>query len=140
MMKDSRYVLIVDDDSDDIELFKEAVKQVAPNVQCSSALGGQEALNYLDSNREPLPDIIFLDLNMPGMSGQQFLEIIKSSEKYVEIRVVIYTTSSHEKDKEDTRRLGAERFITKPTSFADTCKALSEIARGYYYSEPAVSN
>jgi CheY-like chemotaxis protein len=139
-MKDSRFVLIVDDDNDDIELFKEAVKQVAPRVQCASALGGHEALNYLESEKEPLPDIIFLDLNMPGMTGQQFLEIIKSSEKFCEIRVVIYTTSSHEKDIEDTRRLGAESFITKPTSFADTCKALTEIARGYYYSESAISN
>ncbi len=138
-MKDSRYVLIVDDDSDDIELFKEAVKQVAPHVYCASSLGGQEALDYLNSEREPLPDIIFLDLNMPGMTGQQFLEIIKNSEKFCEIRVVIYTTSSHEKDKEDTKRLGAESFITKPTSFSDTCKALSEITRGYYFSETVVS-
>jgi CheY-like chemotaxis protein len=139
-MKDSRYVLIVDDDSDDIELFKEAVKLVAPHVECASALSGTEALGYLNNLKGPLPDIIFLDLNMPGMTGQQFLEIIKDSDKFCEIRVVIYTTSSHEKDKEDTRKLGAESFITKPTTFADTCKALSEIARGYYYMEPTVSN
>jgi CheY-like chemotaxis protein len=139
-MKDSKYVLIVDDDIDDINLFREAVKEVAPHVHCSSALSGTEALKNLESNAASLPDIIFLDLNMPGMTGQEFLEIIKGSDKFREIRVVIYTTSSREKDKEDTLRLGAESFITKPYNFNDTCKALSEITRGYYYSEPAVSN
>jgi CheY-like chemotaxis protein len=134
-MKESRYVLIVDDDSDDITLFKEAVREVAPHVNCSSALSGYEALNQLNEGKEPLPDIIFLDLNMPGMTGQQFLEEIKQTEKFQNIRVVIYTTSSREKDKEETKKLGAESFITKPSTFAETCKALSEIARGYYYEE-----
>jgi CheY-like chemotaxis protein len=139
-MKESKYVLIVDDDIDDVNLFKEAVKEVAPHVHCSYALSGNEALKNLESNLEPLPDIIFLDLNMLGMTGQEFLEIIKSSDKFCEIRVVIYTTSSREKDKEDTLRMGAESFITKPYNFNDTCKALSEITRGYYYSEPLAEN
>jgi CheY-like chemotaxis protein len=139
-MKESKYVLIVDDDSDDIALFKEAVKEVAPHVHCSSALGGAEALKNLNAGIEPLPDIIFLDLNMPGMTGQQFLEEIKASKKFRHIRVVIYTTSSREKDVEETQQLGAERFITKPSTFTETCKALSEITRGYYYMEHTVTN
>jgi CheY-like chemotaxis protein len=139
-MKDSKYLLIVDDDSDDIALFKEAVKEVAPHVHCSSALSGAEALKNLNEGTEPLPDIIFLDLNMPGMTGQEFLAEIKSIPEFQDIRVVIYTTSSREKDKEETRKLGAESFITKPSNFAETCKALSEIARGYYYEEITVAN
>jgi CheY-like chemotaxis protein len=138
-MKESRYVLIVDDDSDDITLFKEAVKEVAPHVHCASALSGYEALNKLNEGEGPLPDIIFLDLNMPGMTGQQFLEEIKKTEKFQHIRVVIYTTSSRNKDKEETKKLGAESFITKPSTFSETCKALSEITRGYYYEE-VISN
>jgi CheY-like chemotaxis protein len=138
-MKESKYVLIIDDDSDDIALFKEAVREVAPHVHCSSALGGKEALKNLNEGFEPLPDIIFLDLNMPGMTGQEVLEKLKISKKFRNIRVVIYTTSSREKDIEDTRKLGAESFITKPSTFTETCKALSEITRGYYYKETALT-
>ena len=126
-MKKPEKVFIIDDDNDDVELFIEAVNSVDPSIQCYNAFNSDDALKKLMYTMEILPDIIFLDLNMPGINGKQCLTEIKKSEKLKDIPVVIYTTSSFHKDIEETKKLGASHFLTKPSSFSDTCKILSEI-------------
>lgn len=121
-------LLIVDDDPDDVELFMEAVSVVAPSVKCISMQDGKEALEFL-IKATSLPNLIFLDLNMPRLNGFQCLKEIKRISRLSIIPVVIYSTSKQEEDETESRKLGAVEFITKPTHFEDICKAIKKTLR-----------
>lgn len=116
---------IVDDDIDDQELFIEAVNEVDNSIQCLSATDCEEALDLLKSGRMELPDMIFLDLNMPRLNGKQCLVELKKQANLRHIPVIIYSTSSEKRDIEETSRLGAAHFLTKPNKFEELCRALS---------------
>src|SRR5688572_11843036 len=113
-MQKAHLILIVDDDEDDIELFCDAVKDLDGDIRCISASNGEEALHKLSTENEPLPDYIFLDLNMPRLNGKQCLKRIKGNPRLREIPVIIYSTSKLKEDMEETRQLGAVHFLTKP--------------------------
>src|SRR4051812_39600015 len=99
--------LVVDDDPDDRDFFMEAINELYPSSHCYSAFNGEDALDKMRLKLKQIPDFIFLDLNMPRMDGWQCLTEIKSDQKLKNIPVIIFTTSSSEKDKRDTRDLGA---------------------------------
>ena len=109
--------LVIDDDSDDRELFSEALASVDPEIVCDQANDGAEALRRLTSQDGDKPDIVFLDINMPVMNGWQFLTRLKSEELYKNIPVIVYTTSSNLKDRQIADDLGALCFITKPHAY-----------------------
>ena len=109
--------LLVDDDNDDRELFSEALATVNPVIICDLAADAEEALNKLHSNDIDAPDMIFLDINLPVMTGWQFLTNLKSQEQYKDIPVIMYSTSSNQRDKDIAKDLGALCFITKPSAF-----------------------
>jgi CheY-like chemotaxis protein len=116
---------IVDDDTDDKELFIEAVNEIDDSIECISASNCEEALQILKSGDIALPDVIFLDLNMPRLNGKQCLIELKKTAHLSNIPVIIYSTSSEKKDIDETTRLGAAHFLTKPNKFDELCKALS---------------
>ena len=113
----NKRILVIDDDNDDRELFSEALASVDPVIVCDQATDGAEALKRLTSREFDTPDIIFLDINMPVMNGWQFLTRLKSEDMYKNIPVIVYTTSSNQKDKLIADNLGALCFITKPHAF-----------------------
>lgn len=121
-MLKKRTFFIVDDDVDDQELFVEAVSEVDSSIACISVSNGEEALDVLKNRKIELPDMIFLDLNMPRLNGKQCLAQLKREKHLRDIPVVIYSTSSERKDIEETARLGAAHFLTKPNKFADLCR------------------
>ena len=120
--------LLVDDDLDDTSLFGEILGEVSPFVALHSALNGQEALNLLRSGNTKLPDVIFLDLNMPRMDGKQCLYELKKDDTLKQIPVIMFTTSSQSKDIEQTMQSGAVCFITKPANIKELKIILSSIA------------
>src|SRR5687768_14961993 len=99
--------LLVDDDPDDTLLFKEVLHEVNSSVGFASAANGKAALSLLRSGTIPLPQIIFLDLNMPLMNGKECLMEIKQDPELMHIPVIIYTTSSQSRDIEETMMGGA---------------------------------
>ncbi|MES2882852.1 MAG: response regulator [Bacteroidota bacterium] len=107
---------LADDDEDDVFLFREVLREVAPEAKFSSAVDGQDALDKLKSATMPLPHIIFLDLNMPRLDGRQCLRELKTDNKLKNVPVVMYSTSSQQRDIELCREMGAAAFITKPSS------------------------
>lgn len=118
--------LLVDDDPDDTFLFEEVLHDVAPSVQLYTAANGQEALDKL-KNGTPLPDLIFLDLNMPRMGGIECLATLKADPALQNVPVIIYTTSSQSKDIEETIQKGAVCFITKPSNMRELSEILITI-------------
>jgi len=109
-------ILLVDDDEDDRKLFFEAVKEVDNKIRCISAGNCQEALHYLKTETNILPDFIFLDLRMPGYSGKKCLEEIKKDARLLPIPVIIYTTSREVNESIELKKMGAVYFMSKPTS------------------------
>lgn len=124
-MRPVKTILIVDDDADDIELFCMAVAEIDNQIKCISARTGEDALQVLNKNLLRKPDYIFLDLNMPRMNGKQFLKLIKKETEFSNIPVIIYSTSKLPEDYEETKRLGAVYFLTKPSRHTDLEKAIS---------------
>jgi CheY-like chemotaxis protein len=110
-------ILLVDDDADDRFLFTTAVAEIGSRLHCECASGTLEALQYLDL-ADPLPDLIFLDLNMPGYDGKKCLRHLKSAERLQNIPVIIYSTYISPPDEAEMLRMGAEHLITKPGDFA----------------------
>lgn len=119
-------VLLIDDDEEDTEIFVTAMREVSTKVACRIMYSASEALQKLESG-EIEPEVIFLDLNMPIMNGQKFLEEIKKNPDLRDIPVIIFSTSSQPGTIRLTKELGAYDFITKPESFDGLVKILNPI-------------
>ena|ERR1043166_8804022 len=119
-----RNILIIDDDEDDRAILADAIGEVSRESTVFRAIGGVEALDWLRSVKE-LPDLIFLDLNMPRMNGKEFLGKIKKEKIFKRIPVVIYSTSGRIEDIEAGKKAGAVHFLTKPVLFNEICRELS---------------
>jgi CheY-like chemotaxis protein len=126
-MHKKRIFMVVDDDSDDRELFAEAVEELFPGAACLTASNGEHALKTLRSESVDLPEYIFLDLNMPIMDGKECLTELKKDESLSQVPVVIFSTSSTKKDIDETTALGAVYFLTKPTSFNKLCDEILKV-------------
>ena len=109
-------ILLIDDDEDDQEIFLSAVKEISSSVNYNYCSSATEALDKLISHQLK-PELIFLDLNMPMMNGQQFLSHIKQNKELSSIPVIVFTTSSDPQTKKITKDLGAYDFITKPGNY-----------------------
>lgn len=109
-------LLFIDDDEDDLELVRNAMEAISDVKSYNTLNNPLTALIKLE-NKELTPDLIVLDLNMPVMSGFQFLEKIKKNPGLRAIPVVILSTTSNPLAKEKAKTLGALNFYTKPMRF-----------------------
>ena len=110
-------ILLIDDDIEDIELFMLALHAIDPTVSCESFTSAAEALHLLDQ-KKLYPDAIFIDLNMPMMSGEQFMAAKVKRDDLSNIPAFVLTTTSEERVFENVRQMGATDAFTKPASFA----------------------
>jgi len=108
---------MVDDDEDDRDLFREALAEVAPDIDLVLAEDAADALQKLKTQAHGIPDLLFLDVNLPIMSGWECLSSIKMSKELRDIPVIMYSTSSRPHEERMADELGALCFITKPQSF-----------------------
>jgi len=118
-------ILLIDDDTDDQLFFTDAVGDINPGIICEIAGHGLEGLKKLQSGS--LPDVIFLDLNMPIMNGFDFLEKFRENEDWKNVPVVIYSTSNQQCDMERAQQLGAQAFLTKPSSMQELHSSLERL-------------
>ncbi|MEL1242927.1 response regulator [Flavobacterium sp. DGU11] len=127
MRPTSLHIMLADDDEDDRLFFREAFEEVKINYQFSTFNDGEQLMDHINDPDNPLPDIIFLDLNMPRKSGLECLREIRGDERLKKISVAIYSTSSSEQDIEDTFVSGANVYIKKPNDFNMLKKILSDV-------------
>jgi CheY-like chemotaxis protein len=127
-MADPKRIILIDDDPDDQLFFRDAVRLMHPELDCELACTCQEAFVQLE--KPPPPEFIFMDLNMPVMNGFDCLVYLKNQELYRDIPIIIFTTSKNAQDISRTRQLGASYFMTKPDDFNILCKKLDKIILG----------
>lgn len=132
----SKLFLLADDDHDDAELFSEALNRVDPSITLHHVDNGTGVFEFLNDGRQT-PDLIFLDLNMPKMSGWQCLAQLKNNPDYKDIPVIMYTTSSHYRDAEIALDLGALGLVTKPSEFKILKTIISAIVNNIHRDLPA---
>lgn len=111
-------ILVIDDDDDDREIFLEVISELDPGVVSMTAVNGADGIEKLISS-EPLPCMIFLDLNMPIMNGTEFLRRIKPMEHVNHIPIVVFSTSNDEFATREAKALGITDFVSKPDKFKD---------------------
>lgn len=123
-------ILHVDDDFEEREIFSEALLSIDSTIKFVGAYSASNAFSKLQDSS--LPDIIFVDINMPMVNGFQFLENLKQSERFSLIPVFVYSTSKTEEDVSTSLKLGAVKYIVKPNDF----KTLKEILREIISQNP----
>lgn len=119
MINEPTTILYIDDDPDDLLIFGESIANLYPRITILKAQSGEEGiaiLNRLEEENKPFPSLIMLDMNMPKMNGKQTLERIRSSKKWEDIPVVIFTTSASVSDIEFCKNFRTD-CITKPMSY-----------------------
>ena len=130
-------MLLVEDDQADQKLIKTSLKnqKVANDLHIVSS--GEEGMDFLYrygdySNGTPRPDLILLDLNMPGMGGKEFLKRIKDDENLRPIPVVILTTSNSERDIIESYRLQASGYVNKPVTLDEFRQIMEKIGEYWF--------
>lgn len=127
MANDYTHIILVDDDEDDRMFFTDAFEELKIKTKVATYNDGVYLMEYLKGTEDSLPDIIFLDLNMPRKSGMECLKEIKEDDRYKDIVIVIYSTSASEQDIEATFVKGANVYIKKPSNFKTLKKLLSHV-------------
>ena len=125
-------ILLVEDDPADQKLVKLSLRNQEITSELYVVDNAEEALDFLSSrgsysNQSTPPDLILLDLNMPGMGGKEFLKHIKIDEDLKQIPVIIVTTSNSERDVIDSYKLQAAGYVHKPTTLDEFKRVMAEI-------------
>ncbi len=126
-MQHNPTVFLIDDDTDDQEIFGLAIEKTNVKADCVYANDGIQALEKLNGDESFLPDYIFIDMNMPRMNGQQCLSEIKKIERLKDVPVFMYSTSADPECISENIQLGAEDFIVKPSSISELTIILKRI-------------
>ncbi|HEY3403943.1 MAG TPA: response regulator [Ohtaekwangia sp.] len=116
MRTSATHILLADDDTDDCLFFKDALEELALSVTLTTVRDGVELMRHLST--QVLPDVIFLDLNMPRKNGYECLTEIKLNAKLATIPVVVYSTSFEPEVVDLLFEKGASHYIRKPGDFS----------------------
>ncbi|MEI7841725.1 MAG: response regulator [Gallionellaceae bacterium] len=130
----ARVILLIEDESGDAGLVQWAIGKNKFLATLHHVADGHEALKFLRREGQkygavPRPDLILLDLNMPRMTGREFLSLIKRDASFNNIPVVVLTTSNAESDILETRDLGASDYYTKPMDLNQLVETVGELGK-----------
>jgi two-component system, chemotaxis family, response regulator Rcp1 len=123
--------MVVEDNPGDVRLIEEALKEGDAHVphRVSRAADGIEALRFLrpDGHPGPVPDLIFLDLNLPGMDGRELLREIKATPHLRRVPVIVLSSSKADDDVLRTYELNANAYVTKPVAVEDFMRTIRSL-------------
>lgn len=128
-------ILLVEDDLVDMMSVKRALRDLNVTNPLYHVENGEEALEFLRDEKNPVPAIILLDINMPKMNGLEFLEIAKKDEKLRLIPVIVLTTSRAEIDKFSSFNLGVAGYMIKPVDYQQFVEVMRAISVYWTISE-----
>jgi CheY-like chemotaxis protein len=127
-------IIFIDDDHEDLEIYQETIRFINEaeyikngdeRLACKTFRKCTEFLEYMSGNLE-IPDVIFMDINMPAIGGRECLGQIKASENFSHVPVVMLSTTCSQRESTEFKSLGAVECIQKPSDFKDLVKILSK--------------
>lgn len=124
--------MLVDDDRGERNLFNEAIQTIDPDIVYHAVEDGNKAFELLESITGNLPQVIFVDINMPVMSGWVFLKTIKENKQLNHIPVIMYSTSNYQRDIDIAIELGALCFCIKPESYKLLTKMIQVVSENLH--------
>ena len=140
---DAVEILLVEDNPIDVEVTKSAFKKAQIRNSLHVVNDGESALDFVfargahaERSKARPPQLILLDLNLPGKSGLEVLGEIKGDERTQNIPVIILTVSDSDQDINECRRLGADTYIVKPVSFQNFSKVATFLSLSWVLVEP----
>jgi CheY-like chemotaxis protein len=132
-------ILLVEDRQDDVLLLFRALEKAGVKNRIQVAVNGEQAVDYIrgrgkfsDRTLYPLPQLVLLDLKLPGMSGFDVLQWIRTDSQHPDLRVVVLTSSENVNDVNLAYRLGANSFLVKPTDFSRFVELANLIADTWF--------
>ncbi len=133
-MPKSLNVLLIEDDTIEVMKFDRVIKNLELNHKVTEAANGEVALRLL-KEKKLLPNIIFLDLNMPKINGLEFLKILKADEVLRYIPAVILTTSGNHKDIMECYKVGIAGYVLKPLKYEEYVSRISKMLEYWSINE-----
>jgi CheY-like chemotaxis protein len=129
------YILLVDDEPGNVLLIRRAMSKVERNIQIQAVEDGEQAVNYLKKtvddaylNNYPLPNLIVTDIKMPRMNGMELLAWIKQQPNFVNLPVIVLSSSGEMEDINQATELGASSYIVRPGSFSELVEIMKQLA------------
>lgn len=119
-------ILLVEDNPGDIELVRAGFEDALIANQLMVISDGQQALNFIQS-KQPMPDIILLDINLPKVDGFEILQEIRQQPHSCNIPVIMLTSSEAERDISQSYQYKANSFVTKPVDFSKFIDAIKKL-------------
>jgi len=135
MTDNTLHILLVDDNKNEHIFFTHALKYIGVSFKLSGLTGGLQLMKYLKEDSNPLPDILFLDVNMPIKNGIDCLTEIRADDRYRDMPIVMYSTSDAPKDTDVTYQLGADLYVQKPVEIEDLVSMLSSVLDAYRHNQ-----
>lgn len=129
-------VLLVEDNQDDIVFIQEALSETPYRVELNVVRDGDEAVAYLDriaAGERRIPDLLFLDLNLPRMSGLEFLKEMRGRDRFRLVPVIVLTTSKAEDDIRKSYAHFANSYIVKPIDLNEFITLIRQVT-GFWFS------
>lgn len=122
-----RHIYLVEDDPDDYFLFSTTFREVNNSVQITWFKTGQELFDALNDSNNVFPDLILLDMNMPGNDGLECLQIIKKDSRLNRIPIIILSTAKTAAIEKNAFEYGASKYLIKPFSLEELKNTINEI-------------
>ncbi len=118
-------IIFADDDSDEMYLFNEAIEHAGLSITLTNASNGNQLYEFLQKTE--LPDLVFLDINMPYKDGLESLKEIRNNPSYKDLRIIIYSTTKVPINVKACYNTGADLFVIKPEGFDGIVKVITNV-------------
>lgn len=121
------YIALVDDDPDEEDFFQIALDFLGIDCEFKFFSKAHDFVSYVEKEDTILPDIVFVDMNMPEINGKELIQKLRADSRYNGIQAMIYTAHISDREKEIMMDMGILEFFIKPTEFAELTVMLKEM-------------
>ena len=122
-----KHLLIIEDSDEDFEMISIILKDLNPQLQFTRYDDGMTAYEFISDRKNRIPDLVFLDLNLPEMDGREFILKIKQDPQLKRVPIIAFTTSNNPKDVNFCYEHGINAYVTKPVDLAELQNLLKTI-------------
>ncbi len=124
MVPEKLNILLADDDTDDCNFFEKALKQLPVQTNLKIVNDGEQLMQFLTNGENKIPDVLFLDINMPRKTGFECLAEIKANKKIKDLPVVMFSTSNSHEKISTLFKIGAHVYVHKPSDFSQLVQVI----------------